>query len=65
MNFSFSSVRILKPDVPPKRTRIHWGALAPWLRLGYFPARHFVAVGNPVTQQSPAAKRKTFWRHRS
>ncbi len=51
----FSSVKILKPDVPPKRRRFWFNSLAN-LRLTVFPPKNFLALRNTAAEQSSATK---------
>lgn len=60
MYLPFSSVKILKPDVPPKRHKAYLQLLSAWLRLRFLPAWHLVAVRNTVAEQRAAAERKFF-----
>jgi len=61
----FSTAKILKPDVPPKRRRLWFYSLISRLRLSFLPSRNFLSVRNALSQQSSAAKRKPFGGHRS
>jgi len=65
MYLSSSSVKILKPDVPPKRHNAYMQLLSAWLRLRFLPAWHLVAVRDTVAEQSAAAEWKILWRHRA
>ena len=60
----FSSPRILKPDVPPKRCQPKFRILRSWLGRLFFPARHFLPIGNAISEQGSSSKRKVFRRNR-
>ena len=65
MYLPFSPVKILKPDVPPKRHKDFLQLLSAWLRLRILPVWHLVAVRDTVTEQRATAERKVPWRHRA
>ena len=54
----FSSRKILKPDVPPKRRTFRLRFFHTWIKLPLFPARHLLSIGNSITEQGPTAKLK-------
>jgi hypothetical protein len=57
----FSSQKILKPDVPPKRRNTASGFLGRWFRLLAFVSTHRPgAVGKSFTEQRRTAERKRF-----
>jgi hypothetical protein len=58
----FSARKILKPDVPPKRHTFKLQFLRAWLKLPFFPARHFLSVRNAISEKGPTAERKIFRR---
>ena len=60
----FSSGKILKPDVPPKRCRLKLRLLRSWITRLFFPARHFLPIRNAIAEQGSPSKRKVFWRNR-
>jgi hypothetical protein len=59
----FSSGKILKPDVPPKRRRPKLQILRNWITHLFFPARHLLPIGNTIAEQSSPSKRKVFRRN--
>ena len=59
----FSSGKILKPDVPPKRCRPKLRLLRSWITRLFFPARHLLSIGNAIAEQSSPSKRKIFRRN--
>jgi hypothetical protein len=62
----FSSRKILKPDVPPKRHNAAPRFLGRLFRLLPFsPSRQPLAVGDPVNEMHPAAEQKVLRRHGS
>ena len=62
MYLPFSSVKILKPDVQPKRRKAYKQA---WVRLRSLPACYLVAVRHTLAKQRAVAERKVRWRPRS
>jgi hypothetical protein len=65
MNLPFLSVKILKPDVPPKRCKAYVQLLNAWVRLRSLPAWYLLALRHTVAKQCAAAERKVPWRPRS
>jgi len=65
MNLPFSSVKILKPDVPPKRSKIYMLLLNAWAKLRSLPAWQLLAPRHTVAKQRAASERKGPWRPRS
>ena len=65
MNLPFLSVKILKPDVPPKRHKAYVQLLRAWFRLRFPRTWHIVAVQDTVAAQGAAGERKSPWRPRS
>jgi hypothetical protein len=64
MNLPFLSVKILKPDVPPKRRKAYTQLLNAWVRL-HSSAWHLLALRHTVAKQRATAGRKVPWRPRS
>jgi hypothetical protein len=60
----FSSHKILKPDVPPKRRKTAPGFFGRLFRLlPFFPPRHLLPIGNAITEERSAPERKVFRRN--
>jgi len=64
MNLPFLSVKILKPDVPPKRRKAYMQLLKTWMRLRSS-TWHLHAFRHAVAKQRAAAGRTVPWRPRS
>ena len=64
MNLPFSSVKILKPDVPPKRSKVYMLLLNAWAQLRSLPAWQLLAPRHTVAKQRAAGERKVPWRPR-
>ena len=63
MNLPFSSVKILKPDVPPKRRKAYVQLLRAWFRLRFPRTSHMGAIGDTVAAaQRAAGEQKAPWR---
>ena len=58
MYLPFSSVKILKPDVPPKRRKVYMQLLNVWAKLRSIPAWHVVAPRHTAAKQRAASERK-------
>ena len=65
MNLPFLSVKILKPDVPPKRRKAYMQLLNAWVWLRSLPARYLLALGHTAAKRRATAERKVPWRPRS
>jgi hypothetical protein len=65
MNLRFSSVKILKPDVPPKRRKAYTQLLNAWARLRSLPVWYLLALRHTVANQRVTAERKVPGRPRS
>jgi hypothetical protein len=62
----FSSRKILKPDVPPKRYSTAPGFLRRWFRLlSFSPARPAFPVGHSAVQPASAAEQEFLERNRA
>ena len=65
MNLPFLSVKILKPDVPPRRRNAYVQLLRAWFRLRFPRTLHMGAIGDTVAAQRAASEQKAPWRRRS
>ena len=65
MNLPFLSVKILKPDVPPKRRKAYVPLLRAWFRLRFPQTWHIVAIRDTVAAQRATGEQKAATRPRS